>query len=345
MDFPGAPQGGIVFTGFPAAKVSYNGLFYNPAKVTPSSSGSFTARTTDTKGGFSASLTLAGIKRAFSGHLDPSGTFSGTIPKTSLQVQLQLDSANQQIRGTVSDGHWTAQLLADQAVFNKTANLSPWAGNYTLIIPGDAQDANCPAGAGFGTVNVGADGTVKLAATLADGTKVTQSSTLSKSGVWPLYITASTGRGEVISWIQFTNASSSDLNGQLVWVKPALTTSKYYPRGFTNSVVAVGSTYRTPTPGTRAISMSSGQLVLSGGNLQTALTNSLTLGLNNSATSSSGAKLTITPASGAIKGTVVNPQTGKTITFQGMVYKKANVGVGYFLGTDQSGEVFLSPAP
>jgi len=91
--------------------------------------------------------------------------------------------------------------------------------------------------------------------------------------------------------------------------------------------------------------MTSGQLVLSGGGLASSLTNSINLGLNNTGTSATGARLTIVASSGMFKGSVLNPQTGKNLLFQGMVFKKANVGVGYFLGTDQSGEVFLSPAP
>jgi hypothetical protein len=55
--------------------------------------------------------------------------------------------------------------------------------------------------------------------------------------------------------------------------------------------------------------------------------------------------VTITSASGLFKGSALNPATGKAMPFQGILFKKANVGVGYFLGVDQSGEVYLSPAP
>ena len=219
-----------------------------------------------------------------------------------------------------------------------------------MIIPGDAQDNSSPGGDGYGTVKVDASGAILFNGSLADGSKVSQSSALSKQGIWPLYAPLYGGQGAIISWLQFTNQTDSDLGGQLLWLKVGQASppgSPYYPLGFTNEVAVTGSNYRPPTPGTRALNMTAGTVVLSGGGLHEPLTNSITLALNNRATAAPASKfsLTITPSTGLFKGSALNPETGKTVPFQGILFRKANIGVGYFLGADQSGEVYLSPAP
>jgi hypothetical protein len=337
-----APQGVITTNAFPPSKTVYSGLFFDPNGVAGLSSGSFSAKASDSRGGFSASLTTANGKRGFTGRFDASGRFTGTVPKTTLTVSLQLDlHVGDQIHGTVTDGHWSAVLLADRQVAAPSK-----AGSYVLVIPGDAQDAATPGGDGFGTATVDSAGNVKWSGSLADGTRISQSSALSKQGIWPIYAPLYSGKGAIVSWIQLTNQSDSDLGGDLIWLKPTGTSVKYYPSGFTNKVAATGSAYHAPAAGTRAINITHGELMLAGGGLHSNITNSLSLGLNNRVTVPAGTRmtLTITPSSGLFKGTTLNPDTGKTVPFQGVLFKKANIGVGYFLGTVQSGEVYLSPA-
>jgi len=252
---------------------------------------------------------------------------------------LYLDANGDQLRGRVSSTGWSAEVLADRVVWSKS-HMASQAGNYTLLIPGEAQ-GNCPAGSGFGTLKVDSAGGVKWVGTLADGTKISQASSLSKQGIWPAYTSLSGGSGLTMSWMQFASQDDSDLGGQWVWIK-AGGPGHYYPQGFTNSVSAMGSAYQTPAPGHRALNLSSGNLVLSGGGLDQSIATPVTLGLNNKATGA-GVTLSITTSSGLFKGTAINTQTGKPLTFQGALFKKGNIGVGYFLGEDQSGEVYLGP--
>jgi hypothetical protein len=56
-------------------------------------------------------------------------------------------------------------------------------------------------------------------------------------------------------------------------------------------------------------------------------------------------KLTVRTSSGLFHGSVINPETGKPITVNGIVLQNQNFGAGFFLGTNQSGSVLLSPAP
>jgi hypothetical protein len=264
----------------------------------------------------------------------------------ALTVHLQLDSSANQIRGTISDGSWTAALMADKLVFSKSAQANQ-AGAYTLVIPGDSQDANSPAGHGVGTVNIDGGGNVTWSGALADGSKVTQKSTLSAEGVWPLYSSLYSGKGCVLGWIQVTNDS---IGGDVIWLKPA-GSSGSYPGGFTNLINSVGSPYHKPATGARVLDWNSGlgQFSISGGGLSQSWTNDIRLELNNRVTNLSGPKLTlsVTPSTGLFRGTFVDPDSHKSQPFQGvlLLFQDSNIGIGYFLGSNQSGEIRLGPAP
>jgi hypothetical protein len=74
-------------------------------------------------------------------------------------------------------------------------------------------------------------------------------------------------------------------------------------------------------------------------------TDYFTLGKNSKVTDTNKMSLTISTASGLFTGSVVNPATKKAISIYGAVLQKQNIGAGYFLGTNESGEVFLGPVP
>jgi hypothetical protein len=250
-----------------------------------------------------------------------------------------------QLTGHISMGDLSADIITDHVVYSKTSHPTAKAGSYTLVIPGDVADPHSPGGDGFGTVKVDSAGTISFSGTLADGTKVSQSTTLSKDGLWPLYSSLYSGAGAIASWIQFTNQTFSDLNGQLIWMKPA-GAWKYYAHGFTNEILATGSAYKAPPAGRRVLNLAQGAIVFSGGGLSQPITNSFALSPNNKVTGATGSKLTltITSSSGLFKGTFFDPVSGAKVPFQGVLFKAANIGVGYFLGVDQSGEVYLGPA-
>jgi hypothetical protein len=344
--FPTVPGSGqsnaVVFT-----SGSYSGLFYESNGVAAPSSGYFTAVTT-TRGTYTGKISSGGQTYSFSGQLDPvTGQSTATVSRgllRSLKLQLQLDTTANQLRGTISDGRWTAGLMADKLVFSKSAHPNQ-IGSYTFVIPGNSEDDSSPIGHGFGTVNLDAGGNVTWSGALADGSKVTQKSTLSGDGIWPLYSSLYSGKGCVLGWIQFTNGFAS---GDLVWAKPGGVSSQY-AGGFTNLVTAFASPYHKPATGTRVLDWSDGlgQLSISGGGLSQSWTNDIRLELNNRVTNLSGPKLTlsIVPSSGLFRGTFVDPDSHKSEPFQGVLLQDINIGVGYFLGPDQSGEIRLGPAP
>jgi len=333
-----------------AVSGTYAGLFYDRTNgVNLGSAGYFSAVTT-TRGSYSAKLSFGGRTYTISGGFNNAGHATAVISRgitRALTIQLQLTDAagGEQMRGTISDGNWTSDLLANRVVYSKALNPAALAGNYVMRLPGDTQSANSPGGDSFGTVKVDASGNVVWGGSLSDGTKVSQKSAVSAQGTWPLYVSLYGGKGCAMGWVQFTN---DVLNGSVVWLKSSGVAGKHYPGGFTNQLEVSGVPYRPPPIGTRLLDLNdgTGSLILTGGGLGSPASTSLRLELNNKATDLSGHKLslTLTPTTGLFRGTVLNPDTGKPVSFQGALFPDWNVGLGYFLTPNLSGQVYLAPA-
>ncbi len=250
-----------------------------------------------------------------------------------------LELSGDRILGSVKNPDWTAELLAYRSSFNAMTNPATQTGKYTMMIPGSDNPNTNPTGAGFGTLTLSAAGGIQFSGTLAEGTKITQKTTLSSNGQWPFYVSLYGGQGSVLSWLIFTNEDTSDFSGSLTWIKPAMPTAKYYPVGFSNEVTAVGSRYVSYGTTNRVLNFTDGLVAFGEGNLLQAFTNNVILNTNNKVTNLSSNKLslTITASSGLLKGSVNDPITGKAILFNGAVLQKQNIGAGFFLGTNQSG--------
>ena len=174
---------------FPALKGSYAGLFTNELPTT--NAGAFTATLTD-KGSLSGKLLLSSTNYSLAGSLSGGGLYSNSIARkgrSPLVVNLELDMVGKElITGQVSDEVETNWLRAYRSVYS-TTNRAPAGGKkYTLAIAGGEDAATQPAGYGFGTVSVDVGGTISFNGTLADGTKVSQTTFLSRDGHWPLYV-------------------------------------------------------------------------------------------------------------------------------------------------------------
>ena len=173
---------------------TFNGLFMDTNDPSAASSGFFTLALTKS-GAFTGKIMTSGAsyslptKSPFNG----AGATEFTLPtkQGTLTCNLQLDlsdPASQQIAGTVSDGDWTAQLLADRASFSATTNkATAYAGLYTLAIAASDDPAASPGGFGCGTVSINPAGLIMMKGNLADGTAMSQSVSVSKDGRWPFY--------------------------------------------------------------------------------------------------------------------------------------------------------------
>jgi hypothetical protein len=322
---------------------TYRGLFYVANDAAVESSGSFVASVTSS-GAFSAKLRLGAVGHSYAGKFSLTGVALKSIPRQGLSpitVQLQLDLSNGPMTGTISDGTWTADLVANPDIYSKT-NPAPQAGKYTLLIPGSDNASAQPGGNGFGAVTVDTSGHVSLSGTLGDGTPVTSSSVVASQGQWPFYVSLYGGKGSLLGWLSFTN--DDGISGPIDWFKLPQATAKLYPGGFTNGTEAIGSIYQY-TNGLPVLGFTNGLLSLLNGDLAQSITNDVALGPDLPATDRSAIKLTVKTSSGLFHGSVINPETQKPISVKGIVLQNQNCGAGFFLGTNQSGSVLLSAAP
>ena len=326
---------------------TYQGLFYDTNGIAQESSG-FLSAVVSARGSFSARLQWAGGSWIIFGQFVASGAYSHSISLRNggrLSVALQLDLASgDQLTGQVSDGVWTAQLSAKRTPFRAGSNRAPQAGKYTLVLPGGGNPSTTPGGDGYAAVTVLPSGSVRMTGRLADGTRISETAFLSGHGDWPLYLRLYAGQGSALGWLSFDTQPTNDISGSFAWFKPP--GDRINPAGFAFANGVLGSRYssgmRVPV-----LNLSTGMVWFANGNLPQSYTNTFLLGTGNKVTHLGTGKLSLSfiPSSGSFLGRAVNPETDQSIPFSGVVLQKQNLGAGFFLGTDQSGRVFLGPAP
>jgi hypothetical protein len=157
---------------FLAAQGAYYGLFAAIGETRQqTNSGAFTVNVTS-EGSLSGDLYLGSATPiVLKGQFGPDGTATVVNERkgeNTLTTTLTLDTSGQTIGGTVSDGSFVAQLSGFQSVFS-AKNKAPWAGTYTLVIPGVTNPAEGPYGDSYGTVTVSSSGAISFAGSLADG--------------------------------------------------------------------------------------------------------------------------------------------------------------------------------
>jgi hypothetical protein len=326
------------------AQGDYNGLFYETNGVVPGHAGYISA-SLNSKGRLSGSIKLGANSYNLSGNVSANGALSLSNLKSSaknsvlLNIGLQLDlGGGGQMTGYVSDvgSNWVAMLLADRATNHVKSK-------YTFVIPGnDDGGTNSPAGHGIGTLSIVGSGIVQWNATLADGTVIPPQTSARKAisgqGISPIYFAPYSGTGLLMGWLQFTNADDSDFSGQVIWIKPAGAAGNFFRGGFTNDTGVVGSGYKLP-----ATTSTNGMLVLGGGNLSDLVTNVFILKNNFQAKGSNQFNFMISKPTGIFSGNAAGD--GRMNAFKGVILQKSGAGFGYFLGTNESGQVWFNPAP
>jgi hypothetical protein len=332
---------------------TYSGLFFEPDEVRLASSGAFSVRTT-TRNSYSGKLKLNGKQWPFTGSFAADGQATNTIVRrtdTTLTLVFHLGAGDQidQIFGTLSDGNWSAVLSGDRAQFN-ARNPAPYAGNYTMILPGNDGTSSLPTGDSYGAVRISIAGLALFSGTLGDGTKVSQTAPISKEGLWPFYAPLYASKGSLLGWVTVSQAPADqpDLSGLVSWIKPAVPTSRYYSSGFTTESMATGSLYSKPgSPATPIVSLETNLVSFTGGDLGADFNNAFTLGLYSKVTNLNINRMTLTFSlgNGTFKGTVADPNTGAVMPFGGAVLQKFNNGSGSLMGGVQSSRVILGNPP
>ncbi len=329
----------------------YEGLAIQSGSPSNASSG-FISLALGKTGSFAARLTMGGVRSNFKGTFDTSGNSTNRVVRkglSSLQVILQLlDVTNEtdEIVGTVSDGVFTSDLLADLAVFSRV-NPCPFAGNYTFVVePADDTDPTVPQGFGFATLTVSTTGSARMRGVLGDGTKMSSSVSVAADGTWPLYVSLYKNQGSCIASVAID--TNHLLEATVNWFKPAVPKDHDYPDGFTTSPNLTGAVYVSPKNGGPSIA-ESGTLTLGGGNLESNLVKTVVIAASGSVTVSptGGDKLTlkVNPTTGQFSGSFLSPAVGKTTKLAGTFLQSDNSAAGFFQGTNETGFVILEPAP
>ncbi len=321
---------------------TYNGLFRESTTNRHETSGFISAKVTPS-GGVSGYLILAGTRHGFSGRWPTNGsnpsisiTRRGTNALTLALTVADADALD----GSVTDGIWSSDLVADRLVWLKTLRPAlAHAGAYTASID-RSVGSNRPDGFGYGTISVDLAGAVKLAGVLGDGTKFTQKTSISAQGYWPLYVAAYGRNGSIAAWMPLSNSLPTDAT--VLWHKGTIPNSPRYPNGFTLTTPMHVSPYVPPSPGQRVININHGLVNLEGGSLQSAVVNELSLGTNNKITNLGAYQLTMTIKlpTGLLSGSLL--LDGARQKFSGVVIQATDLGVGHFLSPQLSGAMVMS---
>jgi hypothetical protein len=275
-------QANFIPNPFLQATGTYNGLFYNTNRV-QDQSGFFTL-TLSGGGGYSARLQIGTGSYSVSGQLSLLGTANVNVARrgaTPLALTIAVDlDGGQSLTGTVSDGTWEADVVAERATFNSQGNpATQYAARYNLMVPGgDIGDPSFPAGDGYGNVSVDLSGKIALSGALGEGSSLSQTIQLSGKGNWAVYVPLYSGKGSLLGWLNYdTNQPPGGFNGWLSWIRPAQKTA-LYPNGFTNTILCGASRYTPPVTLTnQVIPLTNGVLTLDGGIRPWTLTNDIVL--------------------------------------------------------------------
>jgi hypothetical protein len=327
----------------------YNGLFSVPAEVTGGNSG-FVTFTLNSSGVFSGSLRMGATNYPFSSQFNIANEATFTAATTNrrnvLSVSLQLTNTAlpDQATGSVTNTNFDASLVAWHVPGWTAAHPAPQAGNYTLVLPGNGNSADGPGGDSYGTVTMDALGNLTAAGTLANGVSFSQSVPVSKGGQWALYFTPSGVPQPLLGWVSFdTNGArgtSTEFNGAVTWVKAA-GPGAFYPQGFTNTSLLLGSKYAAAYQRTNGLALNNPSITLSGGNLAATVTEFVQASGLESYKAGTNVTLTINPTNGLFSGQYIAPGTSKKIPLAGAVLQNEGEARGFFLGTNQSGAVLL----
>lgn len=328
---------------------SYNGLLLADS-VEHATSG-FLKASVATSGAVSGKLLFGGGSYAFTAKLNVEGEATVTIPRAGLApltlvLDLDVDGDSEQISGTLSDGDFTANFVADLA-----GSASEYAGRYTLSLP-PSGEFGTPDGTGWAVVSVSRTGVASLSGRLADGATISAAATVSRDGTVPIYRVLYSALGSISGTFRFRATASTDLDGSYYWHKPPQATAARYARAFSVENSIIGSRYTAPAAGQRVLALDAvvgnAVVTLRDGGLEAPLAQSVTVSGVNAvkpiAPLLRGFSAAIKTSNGAFSGTFTDPAQNVTRRFEGVFLQKQNAGFGYFLGVESSGRVSFAPA-
>ena len=314
-------------------------------------------------GNFSAKLLLGGKSYAFTGVFLGDGSYANqyTISGHTVAVQFNADlAAGKTVGGTVTFDGVSYAVSAERSTFSKSNPATSYEGTYTIYFPPNADNSDprpaASAGNCWATAAISSAGSVTVKGSLADGTPLSAKGFVAGDGSFSLYESLYKGGGLFAGTLQFApvaDPSISDVTGSVEWSAPAAAT-KLFPNPFDTTVAATGSVYNMPSdarvlPGLDTNGDAS--LAFSGGGLAAGFpVKPIVITLKNSGQYAPGyvpvspedkLSLSFTAVTGAFSGKFFNGVA--LVPFSGVVLQKQQEGEGFFLGSDDGGEVVLAP--
>ena len=280
--------------------------------------------------------------------------------KPAITVTLQIDITpplSGQITGLLSilDGTTRAcDIVADRAVYSATnpvpssfLNTANADAVYTLVfVPksnvGFTTD-QYPQGIGVGYYKLSKTGALTLAGTLADGTPITGSSTLSGANTWRLFVPLYGNKGLLAGNVSLiTGNAFIDIEGNdTVWIRPILD-MQHYPGGWPTGIVVdtAGAKLNVPPAASIVPGLPVGgaaSVRFEQGLLPSLTSRTTTISATDIATNTSsdpGFTLKIDRKTGLFTGTFTHTD-GSKLNYQGAVLNKVsnNACFGFFLST------------
>ncbi len=306
-------------------------------------------------GVFSGGLRYGANGYALKGKFAADGTATVLIPRvglTPLTVTLQLDVAGTNGVTVSVDDAGQLSTASATAGYRAAAGKFAGAGAYTVTVPA-FNAAGAPQGNGFGRMLVDTLGRARLSVGLVDGTTLLASGTFSGDRVLSFYTPLYAGLGAFTGQLSLRPQAASDLDGSVHWTKPLRPTVKIHPAAIDATGSLLGSFYVAPAAGVRILDVApaadNGALALAGGNLPSpgSVDQTVTIDAANHVSLANpalpGLRVIVSPSTGVFIATFIHPMTGKAALVRGIIFQRQNAGLGFFLGTDDSGSAALEP--
>ncbi|MDB6056408.1 MAG: hypothetical protein JWO95_252 [Verrucomicrobiales bacterium] len=328
------------FTPHPLQKVRgvYNGLILNTNNINGTSSGSFNLliNKPDT---YVLRINVGNTSGTATGRFDATGAadFStrGRNP-ISGHIQLDLSGTSDHVTGDVT-APVTASMVGDRNVFDLKTNLCQFAGQYNMVIGTNPSVG----GNGYANVFVDGAGNLRMNGVLADGKSISQSTTVSKDGFWPMFAAPyGANNGAFMGWINITNIPQSSLHGVSYWFHPASHIGAF-TNEFSERQDVIGSLFIQPPANVSIMEWTDGMATVGGDDLPYPLSSHLTWRSNNTINVDLNDFTFQVTSFGNIRGTLTRPVNHRVTTLQGTILPKTNWAGGFFLDTSSSGYFFI----
>jgi hypothetical protein len=347
-----------VHNGFLLGAGTYAGIS-SGGSLTNETAGSLRA-TMNSKGQFTATLKLLGKNYTLRGTITANSTwqrvFLRPAPQAPLVVTLHLQAGTRQLSAEIFDGSTTTWIAADRLTYNARTAPAPQAGKYTALLPAQPHSPvlTVPQGTGYLRIVVNAGGSATVVGRLGDGTLISTAGLLVSDETLPIFVRLyglGAYRGTVSGYITFVAAGApNDCDGTLYWFKPGQLRGRY-AAGFATTSDLIGSRYTPPPRGTRVLDLATNpgnaMAEFDCGGLATPMAKVVTLWQTNlitvEAPGTDRLSMVVTPLSGVVSGSFMDMGVPAKRTFHGLVLQKQKLAGGYFMGTEATGYMKLTP--